>query len=234
MPIFGRRRGLVMDIDRMAGDLPEELVRSGEMLSAVVGWRLNYDRVFEHLIEAFDELRESDPHRDQAALVLAEEAIAYRRFEVVRYRATSFLNIATAQTQDGTGQLMSARLRCCVADATGDWDELSTTARQVYELPTLALVHARHARFLALNREPDRAKQRYLDAIQYSTLASNYGDAADWSYALRTVHYRYDESPNPRLNDFHYDAQALKACGEARVLTAAGSRTPCSCQDELP
>ena len=218
-------RGLVMDINRMPGELPGELGRSVEMLSAVVGWRLNYDRVFEHLIEAFDELRGSDPHRDRAALVLAEEAIAYRRFEVVRYRASSFLNIASTQTQNRTGQLISARLRCCVADATGDWGELSTTARQAYELPTAALVHARHARFLALKREPDRAKQSYLDAIQYSTLESNYGDAADWSYALRTVHYRYDESPNPRLNDFHYDAQALKACGEARVLAPAGSRT---------
>ena len=203
-------RGLLMDLDRMEGDLPEELARSAGMLDAVVAWRLNYGRDFDSVVDAFAELQQSDPHLGQAALVFAEEAVAYRRFECVHDQVPSLLNIASQQTQDATGQLVSARLRSCVADAMGEWGDLSSTARTVYELPTAALVHARHARFLALNKQPDRAKERYLDAIQYATEKSNYGDAADWLYALRKVHHYYDETPTPGLDDFHYYAQALQ------------------------
>ena len=217
-------RTLLIDMDPIEAELPEDLARSVEMLDAVVAWRLNFDRNFEHLVEAVDESQKSDPHRDRAALAFAEEAIAYRRFELVRDRAPSLLNIAAAQTQDRAGQLVSARLRCCVADATRDWRNLSNTARQVYEMPIAALVHARHGRFLALNKEPDRAKERYLDAIQFATLESNSGDAADWLYSLRDIHFHYDEFPSPERNDLHYHAQALRAYGEARVLPSVGAR----------
>ena len=216
-------RGILKDLDRIRGELSDALLRSARMLATFVQWRTDHQGPVDRLAEHFDHLRENDQDRVLAALVLAEECLANRRMDLVRDRASVLLAIADSLPDHSRSQLIAARLRCCVADSTGQWDGLAMTARRHFDPGVTALVLARSARFLTLHLSPTAAKERYLDAIQYATGERCYGDSSAWLYALRNVHLHFD-GPSAGLGDFHRSAQALEACGETSVIPSAGAR----------
>jgi hypothetical protein len=177
----------VREIAEWGDEASDDVVRSTNALSAAVGLRRDYAVTLDHLADALDALTDLDPHRVDAALVLAEEAVAARRPELVRARADLLRDLAGAMPQNDHGHLIAARLRMCVADSCGGWDELAATARDTYPPAVTALVLARSARHLALVPQPQPSVARWRDAVERACVEGLNDDAADWLYALRAV-----------------------------------------------
>jgi len=207
----------VRGIAERADDVSDRIVRITKVLSAAAGFRHDYSVTLDDVATAFDELHDDDPHRAEAGLLLAEEAVAARRHDVVAARSESLLALSDTLPNMEPGQLVAARLRMCVADCGGDWESLAMSARTSYPPRVAALVLARHARHLALTLRPEGSMNRWLDAIERACLERLYDDAADWLYALRAVRIQYGLHKGD-LNDLHRHAQALRASGGGTVL----------------
>jgi hypothetical protein len=201
-----------------AGDaVPDNLSRAAAALSAAAGIRYEHAVTLDHLAAAFDELEEGDPHRSDAAVVVAEEAVAARRPEIVRSRHRTLERLAEQQASGGPDQLVEARLRTCLADCCGGWDSLATGARQRFSPRVTAWILARHARYLALTLRPELSVERWQDAAERACAEGMYDDAADWLYALRAVKVQYG-SFDRGINDVHRLAQALRSSGGGTLL----------------
>jgi hypothetical protein len=207
----------VREIANWGDDAPEDVMRCADALSAAAGVRRERAVTLGQLAEAVDRLADDDAHRVDAALVLAEEAIAARRPELVNARADVLRDLAAGVPQNNEGQLIAARLRMCVADAGDGWEELAATARETYPPAVTALVLARHARHLALVPQPEPSVARWRDAIERACLEGLNDDAADWLYALRGVRLQHGLIAND-INDLHRHAQALRAAGSGTLL----------------
>lgn len=198
-------------------DAPPKVQRALGMLAAVAGYRAHAQVPLEDVAEAFDALQVGDPFRIEGALALAEEAIADRRDDLVSARADALAQLAADLPQDAGGLQTAARLRMCVADAAGGWDELAESARRGYPARTTAWVLARHARHLAMVGNIAGSMARWTDAIERACVEQLNDDAADWLYSSRTVRVwggLYDTD----LNEPHRHAQALRAAGSGTVL----------------
>ena len=99
----------------------EDTVRRANALSLSGALRHHHSVTLDEVAATFDAVAgdEDDPHRADAALVLAEEAVAARRSDIVATRTATLLQIADALP--ASGLLSAARIRMCVADAGGDW-----------------------------------------------------------------------------------------------------------------
>lgn len=196
---------------------PEDVVRRTNALSAAGGLRRDYAITLDHLAEAVDALTGDDPHRVDAVLVLVEEAVVARRPELVEARAALVEELAGAMPQNDKGHLIAARLRMCLADSVGGWDELATMARDTYPPAVSALVLARFARHLALVPQPEPSTARWRDAIERACVAELNDDAADWLYSLRAVRLQYGLI-GADIDDLHRHAQALRSAGSGTLL----------------
>jgi tetratricopeptide (TPR) repeat protein len=226
----------VREIAEWGDEAPDEVVRSANALGAAATFRHEHALTLDQLAESFDEVMHDDRHRVDAAVVLAEEAIAARRCDLVAARAEAFQEVANALPQDDANQLLAARLRVCIADCTGGWDELGASARDTYAPRIAALVLARYARHLALIPEPEQAIARWRDAIERACLEGLNDDAADWLYAVRAIRvetgFRLLEGD---INEPHRHAQALRAAGGGSVMPepySARERGLASLRDE--
>ena len=202
-------------------DLPESLVRSANALQAAVSLRREHWGSVEEMVAAFDELQEGDPFREVAGVVTSEECIIAGELIPLQKRAPLLLQLASSTGTAKKDQLIGARIRACVAEAIGDWSETLTVSRRLYEPSIDALVVARHARHLALTRNPEQSLSRYLDASERATGESQYGDASAWLYAHRAVRVRYGYL---KAEDEHHLAQALQSLGSERVLPGGDAR----------
>ncbi len=207
----------VRQIAEWGDDAPNNVVRCSNALAAATGLRRDYGITLEHLSETVDALTEDDPHRVDAALVLAEEAVASRRSEIVQARADLLRELAASTPHDNNGNLTAARLLACVADCCGGWDEFAATARDTYPPQVTALVLARHARYLALVPQPEASIARWRDAIERACIEGLNDDAADWLYALRATRVQ-NGLISADINDLHRHAQALRAAGHGGLL----------------
>jgi hypothetical protein len=207
----------VREIAEWGIEAPDEVVRCTNALSAATGFRQEHAVTLDQVAEAFDELTHQDPHRVDAALVLAEEAVAARRQDLVGARGKLLEQIASSTPQDDAGQLIAARLRMCVADCGDGWAELTATARDTYPPKVTALVMARYARHLALVPQPEPSVARWRDAIERACVEGLNDDAADWLYSLRGVRLQNGLMGND-INGLHRDAQALRGAGNGTLL----------------
>ncbi len=210
-------RAQVQKIAECQRDVSEQIVRIANALSSAAGFRHDYSVTLDHMATAFDELHEGDLHHAKAGLLLAEEAVAARRPDIVTARSEILLTIANKLPSTEGGQLIAARLRMCIADASGEWESLAISARRSYPPRIAALVLARHARHLTLRLRPEGSMERWLDAIERACVERLYDDAADWLYGLRTTRMQYGFLDND-LNDLHRQAQALRASGGGSIL----------------
>lgn len=210
-------RNEVREIAECSTEIPEEIMRAAEALSVAIGVRYEADVTVDELAEAFDALLTEDPHRGDAAVVLAEEAVAARRPGLASMRADALEAIAAVQRSDDAGQSIAARLRMCIADCGGDWDALATGATRYYAPPLAAWVLARHARHLALALRPDESEVRWYEAIERACNAGKYDDAADWLYAVRALRVKFDRVDGT-IDDCHRSALALRAMGGGTIL----------------
>ena len=198
-------------------DGPPEVQRAIGMLDAVAGYRAHAQVPIEDVAAAFDSLQVGDPMRVDGALALAEEAAADRREDLISARADVLLELVGDLPRDADGLLVAARLRMCVADAAGSWEELAESARRDYPARTTAWVLARHARHLAMVGNIAGSLARWTDAIERACVEQLNDDAADWLYSSRTVRV-WGGLYGADLNEPHRHAQALRAAGSGTVL----------------
>jgi hypothetical protein len=160
------------------------------------------------------------PYAGRVAVLFAETALAAEQTGEITSRATALRGLATDLVAGCNEQrTLSVRLRLCIADADGQWQELLEAARR-RTLPNdhVALVLARYARDRAWRADPQAAEDAWREAVERGCFADLQQDAAEWLYAQRDLHIRYgpiDES----LEEPHHLAQALIAAGgKARLL----------------
>jgi hypothetical protein len=199
-------------------DVPESLIRAVNALASVAAYEHDPQATLDAAAAQFDATEPDDPHRPLAATLLAEHAIAARRPDIVRARAAVLAGIAEATGHDDAGRLSGARLRACIADATGSWDALAGAAKRIYPRRVAALLLARHGRHLALTRRGEAAVSSYSDAIEQACEAGTYADATDWQFALRSIRINYAVGTLADIDDPYRLAQASRAAGDDSVI----------------
>ncbi|WP_328439728.1 hypothetical protein [Nocardia puris] len=93
---------------------------------------------------------------------------------------------------DTADKLYRTRLRLLIAEATGDWAELLSEARQLklgHEL--LGLVTARYARSRALEQKFKEADALWDEAVGDACLAQRWSDASTWIFSRRGFRARW-------------------------------------------
>lgn len=214
---------ILREISNSKAELSDDLERSARTLAEVVNLRSKHTGSLDELAVRFDEMQERDLHRHTAAVAFVEECIAARRTDLVKSRDSILNRIAETRSNSDTDQMVTARILMSIADATGDWRHLVTTARERYVPSVTALIEARNARFNALASKPEVAMRRYLDAIERSANEQMYGDTRSWLYALRTVRSWFSQFKRD-INESHHLAQAIETQGAERVLAANNTR----------
>jgi hypothetical protein len=207
----------IREIGEWGDQAPTDVVRCANALSHAIRLRRDHAGTLDHLAVAVDALVAGDPHRVDAVLVLAEEAIAARRPKFVEARSDLLQDLAASMPPTDQGLLTAARLRMCRVECVGGWEELAATARDDYPPAVTALVLARHARHLALVPQPRPSVARWRDAIERACVEELNDDAADWLYALRAVRLQ-NGLRGTDINDLHRHAQALRAAGSGTLL----------------
>jgi len=208
-----------------AESLPPVIVRCGNALDATVAYLMDHRVSLDVVAAAVDSLEVGDPHHLDAVLLLVEEADANQRLDIVSDRDELVEQLAASLPSDHQGQLVAARLRMAMADSSGTWDQLSSTAREIYPPRVCAFISARHARFLTLGPAPAAANARWSDAIERACLERLYDDAANWLYSQRAMRMENGLPLGSDPNEAHRHALALQAAGHGTVLRdASGAR----------
>jgi hypothetical protein len=174
----------------------------------------------ERMLPAFDALSVDDPLVVRAATFLCEEAIADDRPALILDRIDRIATIidAIASSLDKTTRRCSLRTQMCVADATGMWASLLQRGLFREERPVVAWLHARYARYLALEGDGEKSHYHYQQAIERASDMGMFDEAADWLYALRTVRLWYDIFWE---DEQHPLAQALRPHAKPSTLPGA-------------
>jgi hypothetical protein len=200
--------GFVLQDGRRTGgqlSLSDEVQRLHRNIDLAISLAKGAD--IELFADAFDHPVADDRFAARAAAFLCEEAIADGDVSVLRTRVDPLRQIAdaAAATRDDRQRQLALRIRMCLADATDTWSAL---ASDVHHQPPIsaAWLCARYGRHLALNGDGAAAQMQYRNAIERATRAKMFNDAADWLYALRTVHHWYDI----RLDEQHPRAQVMR------------------------
>jgi len=174
----------------------------------------------EELAALIDQLvTERHPYAGRVAVLFAETALAAEQVSVVASRAAALHDLASDLARGTTEEkALSVRLRLCLADVEGQWQDLLDAARR-RALPNeqVALVFARYARDRAWQADPQAAEDHWREAVERGCLARLNMDAADWLYAQRDLHVRYGPI-DENLEEPHHLAQALRAVGSERQL----------------
>ncbi|RSM40038.1 TIR domain-containing protein [Amycolatopsis balhimycina DSM 5908] len=144
----------------------------------------------DQLAAPFDALRQDDPHLLDAAVFLAEHAIAEGETEVVEQRLERLTSLSLPLPRRGSREEdLAVRLSMCVADVTGEWAELHDRALQ-FGPEHRAWILARKARSLSFTDDFVGAIRTYQDAIARALTERMNDEAADWLYALRALRVR--------------------------------------------
>ncbi len=208
-----------------AQHLPEPMVRSLNALGSIVAARLGPGPQLADIADAVDALEAGDPHCDLGLLAFAEEALAAHNLDFVRNRADSMQTAINELSLDDAAPLAAARVRACIADATGEWSQLLLHSRTHWSPEINALICARHGRHAAQQGDVDRAVECYQQAIRAATDAQNYGDAWVWLYALRSACHSNDHRVSSDIGDVHRIAETVRAHGDSSVLPHGRTRT---------
>lgn len=114
---------------------------------------------------------------------------------------------------------VAVRLRLVLAETTGDWAGLIGEAQPTTRGDLVALIHARHARYLLLRAAAAEADREWGEAIGAACLARRHEDAADWLYSQRFLANRFLGLVEDR---WHPLAQALSDLpSRPRIVTTA-------------
>ena len=218
-------RMAVRFVARSEGQLPSSMVRSLRAIEWIIGRRLDAGTELADVAVAVDSLGAEDPQRHIGLLALVEDAIAARDIDYIAQRVDAIYDVIDARSLDTAAPLIAARLRCCIADATGEWRESTELAWSHYPPEVVALISARWGRFAALRGDVDLARERYRDAIRAAIDTKNYGDASAWLYALRSGCLDAEYGVLSDIGDIHLTAEAVRSFGDKSILPHGRART---------
>ncbi|MDA3648441.1 toll/interleukin-1 receptor domain-containing protein [Saccharopolyspora indica] len=198
-----------------------EVRRVASFLLNVPDVASGYDCVERSLAPTFDTLTDDDPHRLDAAVCLAEQAMSTRNQHVVANRAEELSVLSGEIAEPGSPHEQSAvRLAMCVAEVTGEWESLLQRARREFAPYCRPWILARRARWYFLANRIHEAEHDYSAAIEDALIESMNEEAADWLYALRML--RMKQGPLfPEGDTQHPFAQHLR--GESRPSRLPGN-----------
>ncbi|WP_143663733.1 HNH endonuclease signature motif containing protein [Streptomyces sp. rh34] len=207
----------LQEIEKYRESLPESIQRAvgGLSYSAAFGYERGVS--LDDLAEVFDQMEIADQGYLNVATALAEEAVTWRRLDLINSRISALRSLVSESPRDEHSLTLAVRLRMCMAEAEGDWSDLTRNARSTYSPAIAAWIAARHARYLCLTGHPDEGTQRWQDAVDGAVTARLNDSAADWLYSLRAARVQYWRL-NEDLNDLHRVAQSLRASGKGSVL----------------
>ena len=208
---------------RRLEDAPGALARSTAALDASAAYLMEHEVGLDDLAPFVDVLEAGDLHRTDALLLFVEEAIAARRVDLIEPRQAVIEEVAAGMAHTNEGLLTAARLRCCLADGTGQWDAFYASARDDYHPAAAALITARYARLLSFQPDPRAADARWGDAIERACMEGFNDDAADWLYSRRNMRLDNSYRVTWDLNEAYRHAQALHAAGTGSILPEASS-----------
>ncbi|MET7402984.1 hypothetical protein ABZS66_56840 [Dactylosporangium sp. NPDC005572] len=135
-------------------------------------------------------------------------------------RQAKLASIARTAAGSPVGRRFGARIDMCLADVTGEWPALLMRSHRTSDPQVLAWMHARFARWSALDGDGATAQHHYLLAIERASAGNMYQEASDWLYAWRTVRSWYD---NFDRDEQHALAQALRVHAHAGVHRLPGT-----------
>lgn len=168
-------------------------------------------------VPKFDALLADDYNKVRAAVFLCEEAIAESRLDIVRERAVVLESLVnrSSSIMDEQLRVLVVRLQMCLADVSGEWEDLVRQVHRAQPRRVLAWLYARYARYLALSGDGAGSQHFYLEAIERASAEKLFDEAADWLYALRTVRFWFDVSAG---DPQHPIAQALRPHAKPSAL----------------
>jgi hypothetical protein len=207
----------------IASGLPAAERAQIEALEAMADWHLDPSVTLTALRHALDTLTDvGHAAAPRVALFLAELAAVTENPGVILDLRGTLLALAEqveATLAHPDGEALGVRLRLCVAEADGDFAALwrrANTGRDL-EPAQAALVMARHGRWLAGKADPEPAEDAYWRAVDHSTAAKLWGEAAEALRSLATLHIRFwfqkSDFAEPLLR-----ARTVAREGEARYL----------------
>lgn len=192
------------------------------LISALASHLHHHDVSLDAAADAFDTLSAEGPYQLPAAAVFSEYCVADGRLGLLNSRRARLLEIAATAPVDDASLLLVGRLRASVADATGEWASLAFSVRTDYPPGVAAMLLARYGRYLAGHGSAPAAVESYFDAIGRASQVRNYGDAADWLFAVRAARILNGELVLGD-RDGYRTAQALRSAGAESILPTAFS-----------
>ncbi|MBQ0868291.1 HNH endonuclease signature motif containing protein [Streptomyces sp. RK75] len=207
----------ISKVGKYEDSLPDSVLRAVNGLGYAAAYEYERHVTLEDLADAFDEMEDTDQGALYVAMALAEESIAWRRQDLIRSRTPILSSMVKKASGDESGLTVRARILMCLADANDDWDDLAKGARFTYPPAVTSWIAARHARYLSLTGKPERAMERWQDAVDGAVSARLNDSAADWLYGLRATRVQYWKMDGD-IDDLHRLAQSLRASGNGSVL----------------
>ncbi|MGA5623280.1 hypothetical protein, partial [Pedobacter suwonensis] len=196
----------------------DNLIRAANALGDLAAFEYSHEVSLDDVTTSIDALRPDDPNALLAASWFAEHAVASGSLDLVQSRVGFLIELADGAAHDDA--LLQARLRACVADSDQSgtkWTALLREARSSYPPPVVALLQARHARYLAEAGQADEALAKYDDAIERAVHSENHQDAASWTEAHNLVRIRYGLQTD-KVGEAYPTATALRAAGRGSAL----------------
>lgn len=130
--------------------------------------------------------------RSRLAALAGETALAAHDLTWLRGNAAELADLADRLAAGPTNETLRTRLRILAVEGSGEWESILDDARKLqlnYEL--VALVQARHARYLALEQELIEADATWNEATANACLAEHWTDASRWVLSRRAFRNRW-------------------------------------------
>lgn len=190
-----RTRDAIEKLRGIAGQegAPASAAPSAAALQGVQRWYADPHYDMADLVEAVRTMAESGASAyGEAALWVAESALASERYDIVGQLTNVLEQVASSREAISGADSMAARIRACLADATGDWESMKARARDGrLGSRQAALVHARAGRHDAWNASPDGSESSYRLCIGQSCNAGIQAEAEAALRAIWTIGVRY-------------------------------------------
>ncbi len=166
------------------------------------------------LSQAVDALSHTSDIETEALVLLCELALTSEQYELIVDRTDRLREVAMRAPSVPDRPSLGTRLRLCIADATGDWEDLLSDVRKRGLGPwDIALALGRRGRYLAWRNEPDLARDAFGQAIERGVLLNANDDAGEWINSTHHLDIRYGP-----MTDL-----MIEASRKIQALNAAGS-----------
>lgn len=173
---------------RRGDQLRPDITRAVNFVLSVPNVLGGHVGVGQQLAGVFDQLHDDDPHLLEAAVFVAEQALATRDEHIVTSRIDAMIVLAAGvETINSRREQSVVRLGMCIAEVTGSWDRLTGRANREFAACYKPWISARMARWHFLANRIEDAVVAYETAIADALTEGMNEEAADWLYALRAV-----------------------------------------------